>query len=82
LLVGEIARVWGNGQTTFEVVVSEDVALAEAANGVFEGAVVNGAFLENDQVICDPSQLSDDGRATHHQTLQTSHEAKHVRHCR
>jgi len=54
LLVEEIACVWGNGQTTSEEVVSEGVALVEAANGVFDGVVVNGAFLENDQVTCDP----------------------------
>jgi hypothetical protein len=54
LLVEEIACVWGNGQTTFEVVVSEDVALVEAANEVFEGVAVNGAFLENGQVTCEP----------------------------
>jgi len=54
LLVEEIAYVWGNGQTTSEEGVSEDVALVEAANGVFEGVAANGAFLENDQVTCDP----------------------------
>jgi hypothetical protein len=53
LLVEEIACVWGNGQTTSEVVVSEDVALVEAANEVFEGVAVNGAFLENGQVTCE-----------------------------